>query len=202
MKTSFQHLNRRLHLYLGMFCLPWFIAYGVTSIAFNHNTWFNDGKGQPGGRMTEVQSWECAVEVPASGPIPKEVGRELLDIASLDTKAFGLFRTGEGNINVYMPSFTEMRQLVYLVDEGRLVMNERKKFAQQFLTGLHARGGYQHDSFLNDLWAFIVDVVCVAFLLWVATGIIMWLRVPAMRTWGLVALVSGFASFAVFMVVL
>lgn len=189
-------------MYLGMFCLPWFIMYGITSLAFNHNNLFNNGSGQPGGQWEEVKSWPCTVEVPVSGNIPKEVTRELLRIAGLDTKAFGTYRPAENKINVYLPNFREMKQLTYWTAEQRLVLLERKKFTQQFLGGLHARGGYQHDSFLNDTWAFLVDVVCIAFLLWVMTGMIMWWRVPAMRGWGAIALIAGFLSFAGFMVFL
>ena len=201
-KLNFQHINRRVHMYMGLFCLPWFIMYGITSLAFNHNTWFNNGSGQPGGQWEEVNSWPCTVEVPESGTIPKETTRELLRIASLDTEAFAAYRGGTNKINIYMPHFREMKQLIYWTEEHRLVYLERKKFTQQFLGGLHARGGYQHDSFLNDTWAFLVDVVCIAFLLWVVSGMIIWLRIPYMRGWGTLALVAGILSFMGFMVFL
>ena len=201
-KYTFQYVNRRVHLYLGMFCLPWFIMYGISSLAFNHNTWLNNGSGQAGGDWEEVQSWPCHVEVPATGEIPKEATREMIRIAGLDTNAFGAYRAGENKINIYMPNFREMKQLTYWTAEERLELKERKKFMQQFLGGLHARGGYQHDSFLDDLWAFIVDVVCIAFLLWVVSGMIMWWRVRAMRGWGALALIAGFLSFAGFMLFL
>ena len=84
-KYTFQYINRRVHLYLGMFCLPWFIMYGITSFVFNHNTWLNNGSGQPGGEWKEVQSWPCTVDIPTSGKIPKEATRELLRIAGIDT---------------------------------------------------------------------------------------------------------------------
>lgn len=198
-KLSFQHINRRVHLYLGMFSLPWFIMYGITSLAFNHNTWFNNGNGQPGGQWEETGSWTAKVVVPSEGEIPKAVSRELLRIAGIDTDAFGGYRQGPDQMVVYLPSFREMKQLIYQPAEQTLVLRERKKFASQFLTGLHARGGYQHDSFLDDAWAFIVDLVCSAFVLWVVTGIIMWWRVPHMRGWGTAALVGGFVSFGLFM---
>lgn len=36
------HLARRLHLYLGLFLLPWAVLYGVTAFLFNHPTAFSD----------------------------------------------------------------------------------------------------------------------------------------------------------------
>lgn len=34
--------TRRLHLYTGLFLLPWVFLYGVTGVLFNHPTWFSD----------------------------------------------------------------------------------------------------------------------------------------------------------------
>jgi hypothetical protein len=164
-KYTFQYINRRMHLYLGMFCLPWFIMYGISSLAFNHNNLFNNGSGQPGGEWAEVQSWPFKVDIPESGEIPEEATRELIRAAGLEAKAFGAYRAGENKINIYLPNFRKMTQLNYWTTEERLVLLERKKFTQQFIGGLHARGGYQHDSFLDDTWAFVVDVVCIAFLI-------------------------------------
>ena len=201
-KYNFQYLNRRAHLYLGMFCLPWFIMYGITSLAFNHPSWFNNGNDQPGGQWEETASWTATVEVPAEGEIPQEVSKALLQIAGIHSNAFGGYRQGPDQMVVYIPSFREMKQLIYRPGDKQLVLRERKKFSQQFLTGLHARGGYQHDSFLNDAWALIVDLVCSAYVLWVITGIIMWWRVPKMRGWGAIALAGGFLSFGLFMLFL
>ncbi|MCB1120826.1 MAG: hypothetical protein KJT03_04715 [Verrucomicrobiae bacterium] len=197
---TFHHINRRLHLYLGMFCLPWFLMYGISSLAFNHNDLFSDGKGQPGSKWTETGSWNCSVAVPPEGDVPRQTVAELMKISGSEEKAYGGYRSGPGQVTVYIPSFTRMKQLVYYYNEGRLVRNERKKFASQFLTGMHARGGFGHDSFLDDSWAFVVDVVCISFVLWVISGVIMWWRVPKMRIWGAIAIAGGFLSFAGFMV--
>ncbi len=66
-------------------------------------------------------------------------------------------------------------------------------------TRLHARGGFHHDGALNDVWAVIVDLVCLGFIVWAATGLYMWWNQPRLRRWGLVALVAGFTTFLGFM---
>ncbi len=68
-----------------------------------------------------------------------------------------------------------------------------------FLTGLHARGGFRQDGALNLIWAAIVDLVCLGFIIWVATGLYMWWNQPRLRRWGLMALVAGFTTFLGFM---
>ena len=80
---------------------------------------------------------------------------------------------------------------------------EDKRFRwDQFFTGLHARGGYQHDGLLNDAWAYIVDLVCVSILVWIASGLYMWWKLSSTRRWGAVALSGGILSFVVFLVAL
>jgi len=37
---TFSHFNRRLHLYLGLALLPWFFMYGISSVPFAHNQFF------------------------------------------------------------------------------------------------------------------------------------------------------------------
>ena len=37
---TFSHLNRRVHLYLGLALLPWFFMYGISSLPFAHNQFF------------------------------------------------------------------------------------------------------------------------------------------------------------------
>lgn len=37
---TFDKLNRRAHLYLGLFLMPWLLMYGLSSFIVIHHTWF------------------------------------------------------------------------------------------------------------------------------------------------------------------
>jgi hypothetical protein len=37
---TFDKINRRLHLYLGLFLGPWLVMYGVSSFILIHQSWF------------------------------------------------------------------------------------------------------------------------------------------------------------------
>ncbi len=195
---SFPILLRRTHLYLGLLCLPWFAMYGITSIGFNHNNWFSD-ENNP---WIESQSWPCTLVVPEAGQVAREVGGQLLDIAGMEEAAFGVYRGGQNQVNVYLPSFWEAKQLIYKIDEQRLSFVSRRLPIHHFLTSMHARAGYQHNSFWDDAWAVMVDFTMLSFLLWVATGLYIWWKTPRMRGWGMVALGSGLLSFLLFMLLL
>jgi uncharacterized iron-regulated membrane protein len=48
----------------------------------------------------------------------------------------------------------------------------------------------------------VVDLVCLAFLIWIASGIYMWWQLRCTRFWGALALGSGVALFLVFVLAL
>lgn len=195
----FPHLVRRLHVYLALFCLPWFVMYGLSSLAFSHPDLFETGAdlyNTAGDAWTEEGSWPCTLAVPEAGPIPRDVAAELLQIAGLREDAFGAYRANEHQIDVYIVAFWQTRRLSYRLEEQRLTLYRRKQVPQQILTGMHARAGYQHDGLLNDAWAVMVDLVCVGFLLWVLTGLYIWWQITRLRWWGAAGLLAGLVSFA------
>jgi hypothetical protein len=201
----FSHQVRRLHLYLALFCLPWFIMYGITSVAFSHPGWFEAPRGlydTSSGNWTEEGSWPCTVVVPAAGEIPREVTAALVEVAGIQAEAYGAFRSGERQVEVYFPSFWETRRLTYRIEEQRLSLYSRETLPRQVLTEMHARAGFHHDSLLNDAWAVMVDLVCIGFLLWVVTGLYMWWTLPGLRGWGAFGLGAGILSFTLFLFLL
>src|SRR5689334_10388151 len=42
--TSFDTINRRTHLYLGLFLMPWLLMYGLSSFIIIHQPWFGADK--------------------------------------------------------------------------------------------------------------------------------------------------------------
>lgn len=196
MKLNLPLLSRRLHLYFGLVCLPWFIMYGVTSIAFNHPGWF----GQSNIEWTVVKTWPAAFDVDLDQPFPRELGQQLLDAADMKPSGWGVYRWGQDPVvYVGIPSFWQHQRLAYAAGSNELKYETRAKTFQEALTSLHARGGFGHDSLLNDAWAVVVDIVCLAFVLWVVSGLYLWWRFSRLRLLGGLTLLAGFLSFAGFM---
>jgi hypothetical protein len=197
---TFHHITRRLHLYLGMFLLPWFFIYGLSSVVFNYGAVFKllyrDG----------IPDWSVRFDRPYEISIPQdadlqEIGAQILKDNGLEG-AFSTHRPNERQLNVYLFDFWSHTRLIYFVDQKRLLAEDRRFRWDHFLTGMHARGGFQQASFLHDAWAVTVDIVCVAIVLWIATGIYMWWKLPQTRWWGAIALGGGAISFLVFLVAL
>ncbi len=191
------HLSRRTHLYLGLGLLPWFLTYAVSSIPFNHNQHFeslDQEKGLPNWTPRFDRRYEIAV--PESGSL-RSTGARIMRDSGLQG-AFGTYRQGPNQINVYVHTFWKSTQLKYFIAEKRLVAEDKRFRWDHFLTGMHAKGGFEQGG-LHDGWGGLVDLVCLGMLLWVLTGLLMWWKLPSSRWWGWVALASGCASFMLFL---
>lgn len=193
------HLLRRLHLYLGLALLPWFLMYGLSSLPFAHNRYFENrdaAKGLPLWTMRLERSYEAPV--PAGQEELREFGRGILREVGVKPVNFGVYRQSPTRLIVNSYSFLQSTRVIYATDRKRLTVEDRRFRFDQFLTGMHARGGFEQDSWLANSWGLVVDVVCFAMLLWIATGYYMWWGIPGHRRWGWAAILSGVAAFAVF----
>jgi hypothetical protein len=201
---TFPHLNRRTHLYLGLFLLPWVLLYGVSSIPFSHSAWFeaqDKAKGLP--------NWKPLFERAYDTPVPegdelREWGRQLLRETGLlqqfgDKVNFGVYRQGPDQVNIYVYTFSRSVQVKYLPATRRLRAEEKRFRWDHFLTGMHAKGGFEQEGWVNDSWGVVVDLVSLSFLIWIASGLYMWWSLPSLRLWGWVALLAGGASFSLFL---
>jgi hypothetical protein len=56
--------------------------------------------------------------------------------------------------------------------------------------------GSQSARFREQVWGLLVDAACVGIIIWVASGLIMWWRLPRLRAWGAVAVGGDILSFA------
>jgi hypothetical protein len=85
-----------------------------------------------------------------------------------------------------------------MVAEQKLVVEEKRFRWDHMLTGFHAKGGFEQESLLHDSWGIAIDIACLGLILWVASGIYMWLPMRGLRRSGIAALAAGVASFALF----
>jgi len=197
---KFPHINRRTHLYLGLFLTPWFLMYAVSSIPFSHNDYF-----EARDKALNQPLWTKTFDGPYDlGPIPessqlKSLGARIVRDFKMEDSSYGVYRQSPVQLNIYVHTFWKSTQFKYFIDEKRLTAEDRRFRWEHFLTGMHARGGFEDPRFFNQLWAVIIDFVCLAFLIWIASGLYMWWSLPALRKWGWAAILAGVASFALFL---
>ncbi len=195
---KFTHLNRRIHLYLALFLLPWFVLYGVSSIPFSHGTYFEELD-----KAKKIPLWKTIAEksnyeMPPQDDLKAFAERIVRDLGLPLSSSFGAYRQSPTQINVYVYSFWKSSQVKCFLDEKRILIEDRRFRWDHFLTGIHAKGGFEQGG-VHDLWAWLIDLVCFGMLLWIVTGLIMWWYLPQTRNWGGLAFAAGILSFALFL---
>jgi hypothetical protein len=195
---SLSHFNRRLHLYLGLALLPWFFMYGISSVPFAHNEFFDRRDAAKGPLWTVRSERTLELTVPEDPAALRSLGAALLEVAGIEGTAFGAYRESPTQVNVYSYSFWTATQLKYFVDQKKLTVEDRRFRWDHILTGMHARGGFEQEGFLQTSWSVVVDVVCLGMTLWIASGLYMWWTLPGHRGWGWLAILAGAVSFVVF----
>ena len=197
---KFNIINRRTHLYLGLALIPWVLMYGLSSLIINHGPFFNKLFAN------ETPLWSVKLEQEYHRPVPENA-----DLRKLATEILNEFELGNSffvsrpvpeRININALDFTSPTRLSYFVEEGRLVVEEQNFRFKTLMIMMHLRGGYGQDNFLDDLWAVILDLVCIAFLVWVISGIYIWWKLRDLRIWGLVSIIGGLVTFGWFILAL
>jgi hypothetical protein len=198
---TFSQVNRRLHLYLGLGLLPWLFMYGISSIPFAHSQYFDRRDSASGLPLWSLRSTHTVDRAIPDDPAQlREFGASLLRQAGITAPTFGAYRQGPTQVNVYVYSFWHSTQLKYSADQQRLTVEDRRFRWDHFLTGMHARGGFEQEGLLVRSWSVAVDLVCLAIVMWIASGLYMWWGLPGSRRWGCLAIGAGIASFVVFTV--
>jgi hypothetical protein len=104
--VAISHFIRRLHLYLGLALLPWLFMYGISSVPFAHNQYFQDRD-----TAKKVPLWTMRLERPFDAPVPKdpaalrEFGREILRQVGVEGPNFGVYAPNANTLNVTAFSF-------------------------------------------------------------------------------------------------
>jgi len=166
------------------------VMFGVSSIPLNHNT-----SPQPV-TWKQIAEQRFDADVPAAGENLRPLGREMMNAAGV-TGGYFVNRANPRQVNVNHPDFLTPVRIIYYADQNKLTVEQRDFAMRQFLGGMHTRGGYDMDGFWDSVWALFIDIVSVALVLWIATGIYMWWKLPSTRGWGWIALGSGAVCFAV-----
>lgn len=189
---------RRAHLYLSLFLLPWFLMYGISSVVFSHTQFFDDIYGGWQNKFTLRFEKDFSYDFPEDGDL-RAAAKEVIQMNGLPEKAFGVYQPNKNQVNIFIHDFWSSTRLIYDKNQKRLTAEDAGFRWDHFFTGMHARGGFQQESFLNDLWAVMVDIFCIAMLVWIITGIYMWWKLKSVRLWGSVAISVGIISFGLFM---
>ena len=186
-------LIRRSHMYLALFLFPWLLMYALSTAAMNHRALLA-GAGPP--------AYEREREVVYDGVFPegadlRGISRQILASLDLDG-AHGVNRRKDGAIVITRNDLLTPRRLTY-TPANRTVLIEKLPYRSNvFLERFHRRRGYATGYALDTVWAVSVDLVIIAMVFWVLSGLWMWWEMKVTRPLGALAVAAGAGLFALF----
>jgi hypothetical protein len=188
---------RWIHLYTGLFLLPWMLVYGTSAFCLNHNQWFIKKLN-----ITPPR-WELDREVgfTPDDSFPSDFKQQASAIVKyLDLDGPHNVMMGQSNANQLMINricATGNYRITWRKPRSLLVVEKQKSFSlYRLIHFLHFRGGYGQPYFAHIAWAVIVDAVAVSMWLWVVSGVYLWWRRARRPLLGAVCLAAGLLSFA------
>jgi hypothetical protein len=188
--TSFDKVNRRTHLYLGLFLMPWLLMYGVSSFIIIHQSWFGADKQRERETLYEK---EYHRPIRTDGDL-RAAAQEILRDCNLEG-AFWVDKPKPDTLHIDRFSFWDSTSLTYSIKDQKLKVERQRMKLPQGVIRMHFRGGYRQPTFWDQFWGLLVDIACIGIIVWVASGLVMWWRLPRLRSWGAIAVGGGMLSF-------
>jgi hypothetical protein len=105
----------------------------------------------------------------------------------------------EDKITINRNSLVKPKRITFIPSTQKVTVEEQVFRSPHFLERVHRARGYQSEYTQNDVWGFLVDVVIVAMVLWVLSGLWMWWELKVTRFYGALCLAGGFVLFGFFL---
>jgi hypothetical protein len=189
----FSILVRRIHMYLALFLAPWMLMYALSTIVMNHRGWFIEKYGRGPVPFEKERELTYNGSFPENAE-PKHIAMQVL--ASLDLEgAHGVNRRKDGAVVINRQDLVLPRRITYTPADNKVVVEKMEYRTNAFLERFHRRRGYQTGYALDTVWAVTVDLVIVAMVFWVLSGLWMWWEMKVTRVLGALAALGGLTLF-------
>jgi hypothetical protein len=193
---------RALHLYTGLFLVPWMAVYATSGLFFNHTSWFARWLSYSHESLEVVRKLQLpAGAIPAG--TPAQQARAVLEKLDLDGPHQILGDPNAKELSIYRMSVTGDYRISWRRDQSLAVVRRYRPYSLwRSINSLHFTHGYDARYPLPALWAITVDLVVVSIWFWIVSGIYIWARRPLRRFWGGVCLAGGGLLFALLVALL
>jgi hypothetical protein len=203
MADGLEAWNRRLHFYIGLFLLFFLWLFAFTGLLLNHPKWtFADF--WPTRKQT---SFERQIQRPPAGGDLEQARNILSQLGIAGEIEWTSARLDSSKLNFRASRPGHMFEFKADLDRERVTVQRIDVNAWGVVRILHTFTGVragdsrnQRDWILTSIWALSMDAVAAGLLMMVFGSYYMWWRLPQKRAWGLVALMSGWAVCALFVV--
>ena len=200
---GFETWNRKLHFYIGLFLLFFLWLFAFTGLLLNHPKWtFADF--WPTRKQT---TFEKAIERPPAGSDLARAQNILVQLGIAGEIEWTSAQADSGRLNFRASRPGRMFEIKADLDRQRVSVQRIDVNAWGVMRILHTFTGVragdsrnQRDWVLTTVWALSMDAVAAGLLMMVFGSYFMWWRLPKKRVGGLIALMSGWMVFFLFVV--
>jgi hypothetical protein len=187
---------RTIHLYTGLFLMPWMMVYATSAMLLNHGPALREWLDLEPPKPEMVQEIEFAPR----DSFPKNVDEQAAAIlALLDLEGAHRVLAGQSNARQLKIARVCARgnyTITWDRAEQRIVVQQQQPFSfMRLVNFLHFKAGYGQPYLPNVLWAVIVDSVALSIVFWVVSGVYIWARRPTKRWLGGGVAVGGIVLF-------
>jgi hypothetical protein len=198
--SSASRIIRRVHMYLGLFLVPWMLMYAASTMVMNHRELVESFYSSKQPAMVRERELEYTRE------FSPETKREQMAEAILEDLGLeGTHRVSGGNgkpIVIDRHHAFAPRKITWNPGTKKLVIEKQEFRSATFLERMHRRRGYQHPYALEDSWGFSVDVAVTAMVFWSLSGLWLWWELRPTRLWGALCGGVGLIVFTLFVTLL
>jgi hypothetical protein len=202
-RAGFEHWNRKLHFYAGLFLLFFMWLFAFSGLLLNHPTWsfaesWNNRK---------ERNYEREITVP--GPEVKgDLGQAHEILRQLGIEGEILWTTTRTNANQFDFQVRRPGHFYFIkadLAQKRVTVRQSDVNLWGVIKVLHTFTGVQMDDprnsrdwVLTSLWAFSMDAVAAGLTFMVLSSLYMWFELPQKRLLGAVVLGLGSLSCGLF----
>jgi hypothetical protein len=199
--TVFENWNRRLHYYLGLYFLLFLWLFSLTGLLLNHGQW----KLSQAANQRRETRYAQAIQSP-KGNTDLERARDLVGqlhlVGEIDLPATP-HPPGRFDFTVNRPrdasqvrvDFSQHRADIQHFDNGSWAIF---RILHTFSGSRFNVAGSQRDWIVTTVWVLAMDALAAGMIVMVAGSYYMWYRLKRNHTPGIIALVAGFISCAIF----
>jgi len=194
-------IMRYIHLYTGLFLMPWIAVYATSAFCLNHNKWFIKKL------RVNPPKWEVLREVkfvPEDNfpTEPAEQARAILEFLDLDGAHRIQGRPNANQMIIFRISGSGNYRITWRRPSSLIVVEKQRPFSLYRLVHfLHFRGGFNQPYLAHIVWSVLVDAIAISMFLWVLTGVYLWYRRSKKLLFGCLCVVGGLVLF-IYLVVL
>ena len=189
-------IMRSLHLYAGLFLVPWMLVYGTSAFCLNHVRWLKKHFKMAPPRWEFVREIRCAPDE-TFPEHSSERARAILKRLDLDGPHYIESESNTGQMTILRYRATGDYRVMWHPQRSMLAVEKQPFSLYRLVNFLHFRHGYSRRYLRLAAWAAVVDMAAVSMWLWAISGIYIWVRGPRKRFSGGIALLGGCLLFIV-----